>query len=109
MTPGKAQTLIVTSLAVSGGLVVVKDAKAGQLPGARLAIGLTFTGVSLGVLAQFSPDLAGGVALLLLTTSVFVYGGPAFLAISGSLATTPTNVLLPNSPRIQDGRAPLST
>jgi hypothetical protein len=90
MTTDRANASIVTALGVSGALVLVKAGAAGQVPKPRAFIGITFAGVALSVLAQSAPQVAGPVALLLMTTAVFVYGGPAWTAISRATGG-PTN------------------
>jgi hypothetical protein len=89
MTVDKANASIVTALGVSGALVLVKAGASADMPPARTWIGLSFAGVALSVMAQSWPDLAGGIAMLLVITSVFVYGGPAWTAISKSLKAKP--------------------
>ena len=86
MTEARASAWIVTSLAVSGTLAAVKDVSTdGQLDGLRLGVGLTVAGVMLATLAQVAPDVAGALALLVMVTSVFVFGGPAWVAINRAL------------------------
>lgn len=90
MTTERANALIVTALTVSSGLVVVREAADGDgAPPARFVIGVCLAGVALGVTAQLAPQLAGGLALLMLTTSVLVYGGPAFDVIGSSFGAAP--------------------
>lgn len=89
-TPDKANAHIVTALGVSGALVLVKAGAKGDMPPVRTWIGLTFAGMGLAVMAQSWPDIAGGIAMLVLITSVFVYGGPAYAAISKATKATST-------------------
>jgi len=89
MTTDVANAHIVTAIGVSGALVLVKAGAADELPPIRTWIGLSFAGIGLAVLAQNSPELAGGLALLMLTTSVFVYGKPAWDAITDATKATP--------------------
>ncbi|MFG3244844.1 hypothetical protein [Streptomyces sp. NPDC048157] len=81
-TTDKANAHIVTALGVSGALVLVKAGAKGDMPPVRTWIGLTFAGMALSVMAQSWPDMAGGIAMLVLLTSVFVYGKPAYDAIN---------------------------
>lgn len=97
MTTDLANAHIVTALGVSGALVLVKAGAADELPPVRTWIGLTFAGVGLAVLAQTWPDLAGGIAILMITTSVFVYGKPAWDAISKA-TKAPKKGLVPMEP-----------
>lgn len=85
----KAGTTVVTCLALSGVVAFAGEAATGNKPTARQVIGLTFTAVTLTAMAQLVPELGAALALLVLTSSVFVYGGPAFAAISKA-TTTPT-------------------
>lgn len=80
------QTVIVTAVAVSGAVVLANDAATGTRPTVRFAVGLGASALALAVLAQFAPALAQGFAVLLLTTTVFVYGGPALDAITKTTA-----------------------
>lgn len=89
MSVDAANSNIVTAIGVSGVLVLVKAGAADELPPIRTWIGLSFAGIGLSVLAQNSPDLAGGLALLMLTTSVFVYGKPAWDAIADATKDHP--------------------
>ncbi|MBT2400638.1 hypothetical protein [Streptomyces sp. ISL-100] len=85
MSQDQANTWIVTALAVSGTLVIVRDASDKKVPPVRLAIGLTVAGVLLGTLAQASPQLAGGFAIVLLLTSSLIYGGKAWKTLGDLL------------------------
>lgn len=82
MTSDRAQGLIVTAFGVSASLVLVKAFAADDVPPARFVIGTTVAAVMLAALAQVLPDLAGGLAVLILVTSVVVYGGPAWKIIT---------------------------
>jgi hypothetical protein len=83
-TTDQANAHIVTAIGVSGALVLVKAGAKAEMPPVRTWIGLTFAGVALATLAQSEPNIAGGIALLMLVSAVFVYGGPAWVAISGA-------------------------
>lgn len=83
-----AQTVVVTSVAVSGVVVLANDAVTNKTPTVRFGVGLGATALALAVMTEFTPRLAQSFAVLLLTTTVFVYGGPALAAISKT--TTPT-------------------
>lgn len=82
MSIDKANASIVTALGVSGALVLVKAGAKGDMPPVRTWIGITFAGIGLSVMAQSWPDIAGKIAVLVMVTSVFVYGKPAYDAIS---------------------------
>lgn len=80
---GGAQKIILTSLVVTGGLAVVDAVAAGHVPAVRIGVGLTVAGVMLSAFAEVSPQIAGGLAALMGTSAVFVYGAPAWSLLSG--------------------------
>ncbi|MFJ7153262.1 hypothetical protein ACIQVT_34535 [Streptomyces sp. NPDC100445] len=84
LTTDQANAHIVTALGVSGALVLVKAGARSEMPPVRTWIGLTFAGVALATVAQSEPNIAGGIAMLMLTSAVFVYGRPAWDAIAGA-------------------------
>lgn len=81
-----AQTLTVTTMAVCGALLCVRAAQEGHAPSARAGVGILFGGVAMTTAAQFAPRLVAPLALLWLTSSVFVYGEPALSAIGTAVA-----------------------
>lgn len=83
MNTARANTLIVTSLAVTGTVAAGSGLSRGELPGVSLVVGLAGAGVGLAVAAQFAPDLAGMFAVLLMAGAVFAYGEPFFTAVAG--------------------------
>jgi hypothetical protein len=87
MTTEHAQGLVVTAFTVSAGLVLIKDAHDNKMPPARFVIGTFASAVMLAAAAQFVPDLAGGMALLVLTTAALVYGGPAWQVLTSATST----------------------
>lgn len=87
---GSAQTLVVTTMAVSGALLVVRAAQKSEPPPIRAGVGMLFAGVGLTTLAQFAPRVAAPMALLWLTSSVFVYGEPALRSIKTATAAPKT-------------------
>ncbi|WP_190127140.1 hypothetical protein [Streptomyces inusitatus] len=95
MSTDKANAHIVTALGVSGALVLVKAGAEGDMPPVRTWIGLTFAGIGLSVMAQSWPEIAGPIALLIIISSVFVYGKPAWDAITR--ATKPTKKSRPSN------------
>lgn len=82
MTPDKAQGLVLTALVVSGALVLLKDATERELPAPRFFVGWAVAGLGLAVLSQTVPQLAGGVAILMIVSSALIYGAPAWQVIS---------------------------
>lgn len=81
--------MIVTSLAISGTLVIVRDAADNRPPALRLFVGMTVLGVGLATMAGPWPQMAGGLAALVALSTAFVYGAPAFKALG--IATTAEN------------------
>lgn len=86
MTTERAQSLVITAFAASGALVLIKHASADELPPGRFVIGTGIAAVMLATLAQVLPDLAGALAVLILTTAALVYGGPAWKTISSAVS-----------------------
>lgn len=75
MDVNRAQGMVITAFAVSSALVLIRDVAEQQLPPARFVIGTAVAATMLAALAQILPDLAGGLALLILVSAVVVYGG----------------------------------
>src|SRR5689334_2685967 len=103
MDTARSQELIVgclaASAAVAAGSGLADDDD--TTPGFRLVLGVTVTGIGLAAVSMFNPDLAGAFATLVLTTTVFVYGGPAMEAISR--LTGPTGGKLGQAGQAGDG------
>lgn len=97
-TEGHAQELVVGCLAATAVVAAGSSLASGELPGMRMVIGLSFTGVGLAAGAMFAPDIAGGLAALILVSSLFVYGTPLLDAIT----------TLTSSPKVSPSLAPLS-
>ena len=74
MTGSGAKSLTVVSLIVSGSLASVESIRDGHLPPVRLAFGGLIAGVVLFTLADAAPDVAGGLAGLLLVGSLLTTG-----------------------------------
>lgn len=87
MTQDRANGLVLTGLVVSGGLVLIGGAVADKKPAPRFFVGWFVAGIGLAAVAQISPDIAGGVAVLMVITSALVYGLPAWQAISSATKT----------------------
>jgi hypothetical protein len=85
MTPDKAQSAVVTAMAVTAGLRVAASAIDHQAPPARTLIGLGFSTLVLAAGAMWAPELAASMAVLVLATSAFVYGGPVWAQLSKTL------------------------
>lgn len=61
----------------------------GKGPGMRLVVGVSVAAATLATVNMFAPEVAGGMAVLVLTTTVFVYGAPLFDAIAYGLGQSP--------------------
>lgn len=91
MDPGKAKRLALLStgaaagLAVVSGLVQSRERKFGKGPDqfdpARIVAGALILAVILTLMAEVAPPVAGGFALLVLVTALFVVGEPAWQAL----------------------------
>lgn len=88
MDQARAQQLIVGCLAASSAVAAGSSLADGEAPGMRMVVGVAFTGVGLATVAMFAPDLAGSLSVLILTTTVFVYGRPFMDAITDLTGNT---------------------
>lgn len=77
----RGQELIVGCLTASAAIAAGSALADGDGPGFRLVAGLAFTAVGLATVNMWNPDLAGGFAVLVLTTTLFVYGEPFLKAV----------------------------
>lgn len=84
MIEQRSQELVVGCLAASAAVAAGSSLASGNLPGMRLVVGVAFTGAGLATVSMLAPDLAGSFAVLILTTTVFLYGGPLMEAISAA-------------------------
>lgn len=95
MNEQRSQELIVGCLAATAAIATASSLADGRTPGIRLVIGTAFTGVGLATVNMFAPGLAGSFAVLVLTTTVFVYGAPLMDAVTRTTTakgtTTTTN------------------
>lgn len=89
MNENRAQELVVGCLAATGVVAAGSALASGQVPGMRLVVGFAFTGAALATASMFAPDLAGSFAVLILTTSVFLYGRPLMDAVIHLTAPSP--------------------
>lgn len=76
MSEKEAKQIIITSILVTGLLAIAKNVfeqkgKELALPNMRILVGVLLAGFLLSVLAQFAPELAGPLALLLMVTAIF--------------------------------------
>lgn len=82
MIEQRAQELVVGCVAASAAVAAGSSLASGTMPGVRLVVGVAFTGAGLATVSMLAPDLAGSFAVLILTTTVFLYGGPLMEAVS---------------------------
>jgi hypothetical protein len=99
----QSKRYIVVATVGTGVLSTIAVYRRGDTPSPRLAAGVLASGVMLAVLAEVAPSLAGGFALLMLTTAVFVVGGDAWQGISNATSRTSSKVASGTSSR---GNAP---
>lgn len=84
LTVPQSKRYIVVATVGTGVLSAIAVYRRGETPSPRLAAGVLASGVMLSVLAEVAPAIAGGIALLMLTTAVFVVGGDAWEGISNA-------------------------
>lgn len=83
MNTSEADQLIVTSLAVTGTLAVLKKVTNGQPPDVvRVLIGVFVAGTMLTLAAQGAPQLAGSIAVLVLIAALIYAGSDVFGALA---------------------------
>jgi hypothetical protein len=87
-TPAQAKRLVIGGLGVAGIVAAVGDLSSGQAPQLRIFIGACIAGAVLAMVAEVQPELAAGLALLVLLSAA-IAGGPATIekvagATSGS-------------------------
>lgn len=86
MTSGGAKRLVVAAVVTTGVLSSVKAVSKGHAPSVRIGLGLLVAGVTLSLLAEGQPDLAGSFAALFLVSAIFNVGGDAFASLSKGLS-----------------------
>lgn len=84
MIEQRSQELVVGCVAASAAVAAGSSLASGNVPGLRMVVGVAATGAGLATVSMLAPDLAGAFAVLILTTTVFVYGGPLMEAISAA-------------------------
>lgn len=77
---------VTTAVIVSGVLAAVDDVSHGRRPNVRIALGAFVAGALLLLLAEVAPQLAGGLAALLLVSAILNTGGKAFPALTKGLS-----------------------
>jgi hypothetical protein len=79
---GQAKRYVIVGVTGAGALAAVDQLARGDVPSARIGVGVIFTGAMLLVLAEFAPGLAAGFGALILTTAALVTGADAWKAIT---------------------------
>lgn len=73
MTSTRAKRLVLLAMMVAGTAASLRAVTAERrLPSARIPIGVFAAGIMLAVLAEFAPELAGSLALLIVVASLTV-------------------------------------
>lgn len=75
----------------------------GNVPSLRQVIGVGFVGIGLATASMIAPDLAGSMAVLILTSTVFLYGGPLFDAVSNVTGASTTGAPSTSTTQNQKG------
>lgn len=98
-----ADAIIVTSLVLTGGISIAKQAQAGHVDAVRTGVGLTGAGVGLAVIGQFSPQLGAAFAVAMVLGALLRAGPQVINATSAGLfgahtpQTSPATVPVPNT------------
>lgn len=105
MNQQRSQQLIVGCLAASAAVAAGSSLAEGQAPGMRMVVGVAFTGVGLATVSMLgAPDLAGALSVLILTSTVFLYGRPLFDLITDTTdpepARTTRRPTRPHTPKV---------
>lgn len=85
MTESKAKTITIAAVGAAGVLSSLEHVAQGNRPPLRTFVGVVVSGVILLTVAEVAPDVAGGLALLLLTGAVLRNGAGAARTLSDSL------------------------
>lgn len=86
MNSGQAKRLVVVGTVGTVGIAALSHVATEQsLPSARIAIGGFAVGIMLGLMAEVWPQGAGGLALVMLVSTAFVVGAPAWSSITNTL------------------------
>jgi hypothetical protein len=80
-TTSSARKTVVASVLVTGALVGIRDVSRGHSPSLKTGVGLAFSSVLLGLMADGAPALASGFALLLAVGAVVSTGAEVFDSI----------------------------
>lgn len=86
MNVDQAQEIVVASMATTAVVTSASLLADDRLPGVTVIIGLGASAFLLSVGAQFAPDVAAGIAILIMLTDLFVFAGPLWRALDSLTA-----------------------
>lgn len=87
--PAHAKELVIVGLTATGVIAAIGQVgKTNGLPSSRIGYGVFIAMALLSLMAEFAPEVAATFAMLILATSLFVYGGPAFELLAKLTGTT---------------------
>lgn len=83
MTEDQARNLVLVGTFGAAGVTALGQVtRTKALPSSRLLVGAAAAALILSLVLEVSPDLAAGLAALMLVTALFVLGGPAWSGIA---------------------------
>jgi hypothetical protein len=85
-TPAQAKRLVLGGLGVAGIMAAAGDLASGEAPKLRIFIGACVAAAVLAMVAELQPELAAGLALLILLSAT-IAAGPTTFAKVGQLTT----------------------
>lgn len=88
MNEDRAQSLVIGCLAASAVIAAGNAIAEGHAPEARQLVGFSFVAVGLATASMFAPGLAGGMAVLVLTSTAMIYGSPLYEAVTSTTSAT---------------------
>lgn len=91
MRPADPQSFVVTSMALTGVLIVAGNAKQGRAPSIGQGVGVFVVAIGLAAGAQYAPTIASGLAALVLLTTAFNYGQAGLFGAIGQATKTSTS------------------
>lgn len=74
MDRGQAKRLILLAVVISATVATVRQIRAGQTPEPAIYVGAFIAAVTLTLLAEASPQVAGGLAAVLVVSTILVDG-----------------------------------
>lgn len=89
--PARAKELVIVGVVSTGVIAAIGQVgKTNSLPSSRIGYGVFIALALLSLLAEVAPEVAASFAMLILATSFFVYGTPAFAALTKLTAKKPS-------------------